>query len=352
MSSPRDAILAVTFRCNAHCVMCNAWQSRRADALRPEHVRKLPPDLRTVNLTGGEPFLRDDLPAFVGELRARCPRARITISTNASLPERVERMMDEIVCLDPAVRLAVSLDGVGAAHDRVRGIEGAFDAAVGVIDRLRAKGFGGLRLGMTLSAANADQLAAVAGLAESRGLEVGVVCAHAATLHLGVEEVPAAGPSPALREQFRAAIGRWLRSPRPRQWLRAHFADRTYRRLLGWRAPRPCGAGEESFFVQADGSVHGCSVRGPRMGSLVEQDWEAIWRGRDADAARAFAARCGEGCWMICTARRAYRARPLSVAGWVLLHKLAAHLGWVPLPAGAGGAAEAAGERPCANPAR
>ena len=62
---PRDAVIAVTHRCNAHCVMCNVWKSRRRDELQPEHMGKLPASLKTINLSGGEPFLRADLPEFV-----------------------------------------------------------------------------------------------------------------------------------------------------------------------------------------------------------------------------------------------------------------------------------------------
>jgi len=332
MRPPDDAIIAVTHRCNAHCVMCNAWKSRATDALSPEHMAKLPPGLRTVNLSGGEPFLRADLPEFVRQIRRRCPGARITISTNAYLPDRIEAMMAEITDVDPSVRLAISLDGVAAAHDRVRGDGGAFDSAMALIDRLTAGRFGGLRLGMTLGPTNLDQFLGVAELAARKGLELGVVAAHAAETHLGVDRLPAPAASPEVRAQFGRVIGRWLRSWRPKQWLRAHFAYETYRRLIGRRWRGRCHAGESFFFLQADGSVYSCSVRGHRMGNLAKQDWSEIWRGPAAAEARRFARRCPEGCWMICTARSVYRARPASVAAWVLARKPAAHLGWVPMP--------------------
>ncbi|MFW6133375.1 MAG: radical SAM protein [Planctomycetota bacterium] len=326
MQHPADAVIAVTFRCNAHCAMCNVWRSRCADALRPEHMDKLPSSLRTINFSGGEPFLRDDLPEFVRRARRRCPRARITLSTNAYLPDRIFDAMAEIRAIDPHVRLAVSVDGLGPAHDRIRGDAGAFEAAVTLIDRLVADGFDRLRLSMTLWRDNLDQLIAVAELAAERGLELGVVAAHAAETHLGIGDLEQAAMPPHARQSFQRVVGRWLRSWRPKQWARAHFAVGTYRRLAGrpWRVR--CRAGEDFFFLQADGTVYSCSVRGRSLGDLVEQDWDTIAAGPAVRETLRAARRCPERCWMICTARSAYRRRPWAAAGWIALTKPLAHL--------------------------
>ena len=327
---PADAIIAVTHRCNARCVMCHLWKSDAPDRLTPADMRKLPAALKTVNLSGGEPFLRDDLPQFVREVRTRCRRAQITISTNGCLPDRIAGQMREIRRIDPSVRLAISLDGIGVAHDRIRGLSGAFDRAVDLIDRLTAEGYRGLRLAMTISRGNLDQVPAVAQLADRLGLELGIVAAHAAETHLGVRaDDVSLGQVPAwLAGAFANIIARWLRSWRPKHWLRAHFTWYTYSYLAGrpFRRQSTCRAGSEFFFLQADGTVYSCSVRGRAMGNIVDQDWAEIWCGPAAEAARQFASRCPLRCWMICTARSVYRAHPLRVAAWVAWRKVLAHL--------------------------
>lgn len=337
--TPRDAIIAVTHHCNAHCIMCNVWRQEARDRLQPGHMSRLPASLRTINFTGGEPFLRKDLPEFVRVAHRRCPRAQITISTNAYLPERVLAAMDEILAADPSVRLAVSLDAVGEAHDRIRGDSGAFDAAVELIDSLAERGYRGLRLGMTLTGENVGEFARVAQFAARRGLELGVVAAHAAETHLKVSEAPGGGmrPDAQIADGFADAISGWLRSWRPKQWLRAHFAWGTWLRLLGrpWRVR--CMAGREFFFLQADGTVFSCSVRGRVMGNLVDQPWEEVWTGPSAEAARGIARRCPERCWMICTVRPAYRRRPLRTLGWIAAAKVRAHLRRLRMPSPAAG---------------
>ncbi|MCE5327569.1 MAG: radical SAM protein [Planctomycetaceae bacterium] len=325
---PTDAVIAVTHRCNAQCAMCKVWQSTAEDALTPAAMRRLPRSLRTINLSGGEPFLRADLPQFVDEIRRRCPHAQITISTNAWMVDRILTVMEEIRFIDPSIRLAVSLDGLGEAHDKIRGVSGAFEAAMQLIGGLTEAGFRGLRLSMTLSSANLDQLLEVAALAARHDLELGVVAAHKARTHLGVSELDEDEKIPDwLAGAFAQLAQGWLRSWRPKQWLRAHFACFTYHYLAGraWRVK--CAAGREFFFLQADGTVYHCSVDGRAMGNLLQQDWHAIWHGPEAHEARGAAAACAENCWMICTARSEYRRRAAAVVAWIALNKLRAHLG-------------------------
>ena len=330
--TPSDALIAVTHRCNAKCVMCNIWQSSAADALQPEHIRKLPASLRTVNLSGGEPFLRDDLPEFVREVKARCPNAQITISTNGFLVQRILRMMDDIRKIDPTVRLAVSIDGVGETHDDVRGAAGFFDKAMELIRSLLDAGFAGLRQSMTISETNADQLPAVSELARSLGLELGIVAAHGAETHLGVSDEIAGNMPASLGDSFGVVISRWLRQWRPKQWLRAHFAAYTYEYLLGRRWRFSCKAGEDFFFLQADGTVYSCSVAGAAMGNITTDDWADIWTGPAGEAARKNARNCKKYCWMICTVRGVYRQNAVRVLTWIVYHKILAHLRLLKLP--------------------
>lgn len=321
-------MVAVTHRCNARCVMCNIWKGDTPDRLAPEHMRKLPVGLRTINLSGGEPFLRDDLVEFVRQVREQCPQAVITISTNAFLPDRIAEKVPELRRIDPDIRLAVSLDGLAAAHDRIRGVPGAYDRARGLIDRLAGDGYCGLRLSMTLSRENLDQLTDVAMLADELGLELGIVAAHGAGTHLGIaaDDVAIQTVPAWLAGAFEKVIARRLRSWRPKNWLRGHFAFGTYCYLAGRPWEIRCRAGRDMFFLQADGEVYSCSVRGQAMGNIIDQEFSEIWSGPRAEKAVEFIRRCPERCWMICTARTTYRAKWFGVCAWIAWKKLLAHL--------------------------
>ena len=57
-----NGTVIVTYRCNARCTMCSRFQapSRPEEEISPEILRKLP-RMYFTNITGGEPFLREDL---------------------------------------------------------------------------------------------------------------------------------------------------------------------------------------------------------------------------------------------------------------------------------------------------
>ena len=324
---PSDVAIAITSRCNARCSMCSVWQSDLPDRLTPAHIAKLPASLRTVNLTGGEPFLHPQLPDFVSAIRSHLPKAVTTISTNGLLSDRIVQMAPDLLARDRHLRIAVSIDGIGETHDRIRGVTGAFERAIGTVEHLKsisAKKFPGLRLAMTLSEANSDQLLAVADLAQKLDLELSLVPAHASTVHFLTSQTSAPQMN-TLLPQLEVFISRLLRSASPRQWLRAHFADRVTKYLTGSLPKFSCQAGRDFFFLQSDGTVYPCNVCSPALGNIIETDFDRIWFSSTADSARCSLAKCPRKCWMVCTARSYYRAHPLDVFFWILTHKTSAH---------------------------
>ena len=62
---PTDASIILTYRCPMRCVMCNIWKNptNRKEELKAEDLKCLP-NLKFINLTGGEPFIREDLAAI------------------------------------------------------------------------------------------------------------------------------------------------------------------------------------------------------------------------------------------------------------------------------------------------
>ena len=61
-----DAAIITTYRCPMRCKMCNIWDSptKLSEEFKPELLEKLP-HLDGVNITGGEPFIREDIEDIV-----------------------------------------------------------------------------------------------------------------------------------------------------------------------------------------------------------------------------------------------------------------------------------------------
>ena len=131
---PSYLIFYVNNTCQLRCRMCFYWDSMqvKTDTLSLEEIDRVASyfrDLLQLTLTGGEPFLRKDLAAIVGIFSRRSRLAKCTVVTNGMQPERIRDVTRRMVLENPEVdfRLTVSVDGVGALHDEIRGVEGSWD---------------------------------------------------------------------------------------------------------------------------------------------------------------------------------------------------------------------------------
>ncbi|MBE0476060.1 MAG: radical SAM protein [Coriobacteriia bacterium] len=258
----------------------------------------------TVYLTGGEPFLREDLEELVAAL---APRATVVVLTNGTLvtPRRMERL----AALVPATlrrRLAfqVSLDGSREVHDARRG-NGAFDRAVSGIEALTAFGRPPA-VSTTLTGANAGGAHEVTRMLPGLGCRVH----HLFLPHVGGRLAAGAERLPAPRELL-AAIRRC------REAADAGGVILSNHVVVASRVRRPgrrydgCVGGCAMLAVAADGSVYPCPSLAGRSG-LADPPGTALVRavssGRCAELRHATLARrprcgacdyrhfCGGGC--------------------------------------------------------
>ena len=103
-----DAAVILTYRCNARCQMCHTWKypSRREQEITIEDIEKLPSNLEYVNITGGEPTLRDDLVDIVGVLSKKA--RKVEISTNGYFTNRLVEVAKKYT----DIRIRVSVQGL------------------------------------------------------------------------------------------------------------------------------------------------------------------------------------------------------------------------------------------------
>src|SRR5262245_11997291 len=107
-----DAVIAVTYCFNALCQMCNIWQVRDHYDCKPEHYRVIPTTLRHINISGGEPFLRSDLPEIVRVVSERNPRAHILVSSNGFQPSRTVESVRRMLQYHQNLGVGISIDGI------------------------------------------------------------------------------------------------------------------------------------------------------------------------------------------------------------------------------------------------
>ncbi len=323
---PFSAVVAVTLNCNARCVMCDIWKQHSAGEMQPLEYQNLPPSLREVNITGGEPFLRQDLPEVIAALRQACPRARMVISTNGFLVDRVQQTAPLLRELGSTVGVRISIDGLEETHDRLRGVPGGFARALSALEILRASGVRDLGLGMTLLAENVTQVSEVYQLAEELKVEFSVTLASDSPIYFGEDKScmrPLDGDE--LQRQLRRLAWSEYHHWQPKRWFRAWFERELAQFALRGLRPLACDAGRGFFYLDPQGRVFCCHLLPHRLGSLREDDWASLWHSAKAQIARQEVAGC-QGCWMVCTARTQMRRNLPRIGVRILGGKIRAHL--------------------------
>lgn len=140
LTGPISAVIALTYRCNLRCVMCDYPSRVRPDReeMTTDQVKSLLDEIaalscRGVSFYGGEPLLRPDLIPLI-EYANRFG-LMIHLNTNGFLldPDMAEKIVRAGVNI-----VSLSLDGATPqTHDRQRGRAGAFEKVVGAIRNLR-----------------------------------------------------------------------------------------------------------------------------------------------------------------------------------------------------------------------
>ncbi len=130
-------VVFVTSRCHLQCPFCllssDPPGSRRELTLAEFRLLacKLGP-LVQLSLTGGEPFLREDLAEIAAVLLTRTRAPYVSIPTNGWFTQRITAFVREVLPRFPlsSFRLVVSIDALGEEHDRLRGRPGTFQKAL------------------------------------------------------------------------------------------------------------------------------------------------------------------------------------------------------------------------------
>lgn len=140
MTAPRFQMVVweLTLRCNLACGHCGSRAGKaRVEELSTAEalavVRQLAElDVREVALIGGEAYLRDDWDIIAEAITRHgiyCSMVTGGRGLDAEVARRAKRA--------GVVNVAVSLDGLEAAHDQQRGVAGSFQAARAALEHLR-----------------------------------------------------------------------------------------------------------------------------------------------------------------------------------------------------------------------
>lgn len=138
---PRLVVWEFTSACDQKCVHCGPRsERRRPDELSTEEALKIVGELAEagvgeITLIGGEAYLRPDVLLIVRAIRERGMTATMTTGGYNLTREVAEALVEAGV-----QSVSVSIDGLQACHDSLRGREGSFNKAFAALRALKAAG--------------------------------------------------------------------------------------------------------------------------------------------------------------------------------------------------------------------
>lgn len=309
-----EASLILTYRCNGKCRMCYTWKypSKKGDEIEPKEFIKLP-QLSFANITGGEPFLRDDFEDIMSIVKKKS--RRIVISTNGFLRDRITDYAKK----NKDVGIRVSLDGIGKTHDYMRGVPGAFEIVMRTMIDLKYIGVKDLGFGITISDENVHDLIPVFRLSHYLGVQLAICITHNSFYFhkldnkvINVETVA---------NEYEKLIYEYFKTPILKNWFRAYIAYGMIRRVYGVGRPFLCKMGTDAFFLDPYGEVYPCNVMKFSMGNLKKSNFDVLWKSKKADEVRNKVKNCKEDCWMVGSITPVMRKKIWIPAWWVFKHK-------------------------------
>ena len=297
---PTDASIILTYRCPMRCQMCNIWQNPtdRQEEIKASDLRTLP-DLKFINLTGGEPFVREDLAENVEE----CYRhtKRIVISTSGWFDKKVVELAERF----PNIGIRISIEGLSVKNDELRGRQGGFDKGLNTLLTLKNMGVKDIGFGCTVSNHNSKDMLALYKLSRELGLEFATAAFHNSYYFHKSDNVITNRDE--VCRDFEQLIQWQLEENHPKSWFRAFFNMGLINYIEGGRRMLPCEAGMTNFFIDPWGEVYPCNGLEERfwkesMGNIRQNDFATIWNSPQAEHVRDLVRKCPKNCWMVGTA--------------------------------------------------
>jgi len=315
---PVSLIFFVTSRCNLLCRHCFYWEElnkKKGELELPEieKIAKSLPNLLTVSLTGGEPYLRPDLPEIASAFERYSHVRNIQIPSNgysvAKTLERASALLTKV--REARVATGVSLDGPREIHNEIRQNARSFDCALETLKGLKElkAGHPNLSVGvaLTVSSINQNRFEEFYRFV-SENLQPDAITI---TLVRGNPLDPTLKAVQMERyTQISEDVIKYRREHRPAaSWSERMVIakeEETYRLIAAAaNAPHriaPCYAGELIGILSELGDVYLCETLDRKMGNVrqFDCDFAALWGSPEAASARNFQKDLGCQCTYEC----------------------------------------------------
>lgn len=314
--SPITLTFSVTNRCQSRCKTCNIWRIYPEKHQNPKNelcldeIRKIFKSMGRIyffNLSGGEPFLRNDLPELVESAVKYLKPAIIHIPTNAIATDRILSHTGTILGmlrdrgLNTPVTVKPSLDGLGDLHDEIRGVKGNWEKLLKTVEGLkkleREYNNFHLEIGTVISNFNKDRLDEIEDFVHDMGVQSyrnEIAEQREEFLNIGDPITPSGKEYLELIKTFAEKIKLNLKQKRPltktTESLRLVYYDLAAKIVSQNKQVIPCYAGISNVHLTPHGDLWPCCVLGyaKPLGNILETgyDFLKVWHSDQAEQVR------------------------------------------------------------------
>lgn len=328
--TPYKLNYAVTYRCNSRCRICNTWKRYVISPEKQKEELSLPEidsifrevDLSWLSLTGGEPFLREDLAAIALTAEKHNPHLQmLSIPTNGSLPDTVfktaELLLEEMKI--PNFLITISLDGGEELHDQLRGVKGLWKKAretyylLKSIEDDRFEVF----LEFTISKFNAGHLKnALDSFGVADYSHVVVTAAHSSYFYAS-EQTDLHEASSLLQAHEYLSLQNFSTPESVIPYIYGRLLEKRFKKIP---FSLQCVSGRSSFFLDPYGFLYPCISWDEPLGKVKETSLRELLRGKKT---RSLIEKIKKGdcprCWTPCEAYQTILENfPLALAAALL----------------------------------
>jgi len=307
---------AVTYKCNSRCKFCLIWKKKPEDELtlgETEKFFKINNFFNWIDLTGGEPFLRDDLVKICSAVISDCPNLYLLhIPTNGILTEKIVGETKKIIKLKPhRFIISIAMDGPAKIHDKLRGIKGNWQKAVEtfeVLKKIQSKRFE-VYFGMTLSGENYHLIEKTyqslrKETSNLKRSDLHFNIAHHSSFYYDNLEVDLG-----LTTEISRELTEFLRK-KEKKFSGVQFLESRYQKLIPkylktYRSPLSCQALSSSVFIDPKGDIYPCAMWDKKIGNLKDFDFDLkkFWQAAKIKNIRErIKNKDCPGCWTPCEA--------------------------------------------------
>ncbi len=311
-SLPSFVTFFVTWRCNCRCIMCDIWKKKGYDdELTRAQIATIFSQLRldVLRISGGEPFLREDIADIINVIGRKSRPGVVHVTTNGLLTDRIADAVTQVA--EPRkLHIKVSIDSLGAEHDRIRGVS-AFDKAMQTVERLaELRGKRGFFLGVNQTIVDNSGLKAYPELRDRLAeMDVDLLPVIAYDASTSLYSDTDAGSDPAFRsfgnlgeDELREFMAQLKKDTENVADLKEKLLKRY--QLLGMQnwllkgedKPNPaCVALHDHMRLLPNGDVPVCMYNRAVVGNLKSTPVNELWFGADIAPCRAWVRDC-KGC--------------------------------------------------------